>query len=252
MNYRTVVVDDDENARVRLKRMLQEIAAPCELVGEASDGFEAIQVINHVKPDLVLLDIEMPGMNGIDVLRYCPNDPYIIFTTAHSDFAVRAFETNAISYLLKPIGCEELTKSIIKLKNISRRRVEDIRESIGNLNIAKDQATLQVLAVKTGDNIKLLSLERIVCIKAEGKYTIVYTSEKSYVSNFSISEMEERLNAPQFVRVHRSFIVNLKYVVELNKLVDKKFRIILSTPIKEDIIVSKNYYDLLKSRIGLE
>jgi two-component system LytT family response regulator len=132
-----------------------------------------------------------------------------------------------------------------------RHSVEDIHDGLSKFKIAGQNTPLQVIPVKTGEDIKLLSLDSIICIKAESKYSIISTSQKSYISNFSISEIEERLNSPQFARVHRSYIVNLLHVVEFKKHFDKKFRVILDIPLKEDIIVSKNYYDLLKSKIGL-
>lgn len=249
--YTSIIIDDETNARERLIRILQEINAPCTIVAEAQNGFEAIQVINSLKPDLVFLDIEMPGLNGIEVLRHCSHDPFIIFTTAHDQFAIQAFEANTISYLLKPITQSMLLSAINKLHNMAKKRVEHIHTALATLESQRTISPLEFLPVKNGDTISLLKLDSIIWIAAEGKYTIIATQEKTFISNYSLTEIEERLNDFNFLRVHRSYIINLKYIVALQKITDKKVKIILTLPLKEDITVSQNYYDSLKERIGI-
>lgn len=252
MNYRTLIVDDETAACERLERMLNQLDAPCDIIGRAMNGFEAITMINELKPDVVFLDIGLPGINGIELLRHCTFNPFIIFTTAYDNYAIEAFEAKTISYLIKPISDERLDAALKKLVTMTRVPAETLSEKLQQTQIPSTRSTLQLLPVKTGDNIILLKLETIIWIGAEGKYSVIATKDKKLVSSYSISELEERLNPSWFMRVHRSFIVNLKHVLELRKLGSGKWKIITTVPSTEDIIVSKTYYDLLKERLNID
>jgi two-component system, LytTR family, response regulator len=251
MNYRTIIVDDEPAAYDRLKRMLIKLNAPCDIIGKAENGFKAISMINEVKPDVVFLDIDLPGINGIELLRHCSFDPFIIFTTAYDTYAIDAFDAKTISYLVKPISEEKLLLALSKLLKMARLPVESLASMLEPIAQHQVVAPLQLLPVKNGHNISLIRVETIIRAGAEGKYSIITTKEKQYLSNYSITELEERLQSPYFIRVHRSYIVNLKQVVEMRKLGIGKYKLIMDPPTGEDIIVSKNYYDDLKKRLKL-
>lgn len=251
MPYRTLIVDDEPAASDRLGRLLSRINAPCDIIGNAADGFEALRLINDSKPDVVFLDIELPGISGIELLRHCCFDPFIIFTTAYDHYAVEAFEAKTISYLVKPISEARLMTAIEKLLRMARIPAESLASILQPIAPAP-APKLSLLPVKNGDSIILLKKESIVWIGAEGKYTVIATKDKRYLSNYTISELEERLASPFFLRIHRSYIVNLKHVVELRRIGDGKVKLITEVKADEDIVVSKNYYEDLKDRLGID
>lgn len=242
MTFRTLIVDDESSA-CDLDRMLTRIQAPFKIIGKASNGFDAIRIINNLKPDLVFFDMKLSGINGGELLNRCKFNPYIILTTTIENHATSAYEEKSISYLVKPISEKRLVTAIIKflkMPDVSPKPVP-----------IKRPAKLPFLPVKNGDAIFLIPTESIVWISAEGKYTIIATKEKEYISNYSISEVEKRLNQPSFLRVHRSYIVNLKHIVEFRRIGTNKLRCITSPLPDENIFVSKNYYDNLMERLNM-
>jgi two-component system, LytTR family, response regulator len=252
MNYRTLIVDDEPGACERLGRMLTQLDAPCDIIGKAENGYQALTMINEAKPDVVFLDIDLPGINGIEVLRHCSFDPFIIFTTAYDNYAIDAFEAKTISYLVKPISENRLVTALDKLVKMTRVPAGSLASILQPIALHSPRFPLALLPVKSGETILLIKIETIVRISAEGKYTVILTKDKQFVSNYSISELEERLVSPYFIRVHRSHIVNLKHVIEMRKMGIGKYQLIIDEPSHEAIIVSKNYYDELKKRLKLE
>jgi two-component system, LytTR family, response regulator len=252
MNYRTLIVDDEPAACERLDRMLTQLNSPCDIIGKAENGYQALTLINDVKPDVVFLDINLPGINGLELLRHCSFDPFIIFTTAYDSYAIDAFEAKTVSYLVKPISETQLLLALNKLVKMTRVSVGTLASALQPIALHSTIAPLPLLPVKSGESVSLLKIETIVRISAEGKYTVILTKDKQYISNYSISELEERLMSPFFIRVHRSFIVNLKYVLEMRKIGMGKYKLILDIPAQNELIVSKNYYDELKKRLKME
>jgi two-component system, LytTR family, response regulator len=252
MNYRTLIVDDEPAACERLDRMLTQLNAPCDIIGKAENGYQALTLINDVKPDVVFLDINLPGINGLELLRHCSFDPFIIFTTAYDSYAIDAFEAKTVSYLVKPISETKLLLALNKLVKMTRVSVGSLASALQPIALHSTCAPLPLLPVKSGESVSLLKIETIMRISAEGKYTVILTKDKQYISNYSISELEERLGSPFFIRVHRSYIVNLKYVLEMRKIGMGKYKLILDIPAQNELVVSKNYYDELKKRLKME
>lgn len=251
MTYRALIVDDEPAACERLNRMLLRINAPCEIIGTAANGFDALIAINNEKPDVVFLDIELPGMNGIEMLRHCMYDPFIIFTTAYDQYAIDAFEAKTVSYLVKPISESRLLTAVNKLIKMVHVPVESVYALLKPLSNTYSTSPLPMLPVKQDSEFILLKNEWIICIRAEGKYTVISTKDKQYISNYSISELEQRLKSVFFLRVHRSYMINLRHVVKLQKNVDGKLHLVTDIPLDEEIIISKNYYDMLKERLDI-
>ncbi len=251
MTYRALIVDDESAACNRLDRMLARIQAPFEIIGKAADGFDALRIINDSKPDVVFFDLELPGINGIEMLRHCTCDPYIIFTTANDRYAIEAFEAKTISYLVKPISELRLLTAVEKLLKMAPLPAESLASMLKPV-VPLAVSQLPFLPVKNGNVIYLVPKESIVWICSEGKYTIIATKEKRYISNYSMTELEERLGSPFFLRVHRSYIVNLKHIVEMRKIGAGKMKLITRTLADEDIVVSKNYYNNLKERLVID
>jgi DNA-binding LytR/AlgR family response regulator len=207
-----------------------------------SNGFEAQSIINESKPDLVFLKVELPEINGIELLKQCIYDPYIIFISASERYAIRAFEAKTVYYLLKPYLETQLLAVFNKLEKMVRQPAA----------APPPTASLPFLAIKNGETTLLVKKESIVWIGAEGKYTIIATVKKQYVSSFTISELEQRLQSTFFMRIHRSYIVNLRHVVEMRKYGTGKMKLVTVTPAKEDIVVSRNYLDKLKQRLKID
>lgn len=209
MKVRTLVVDDEPLARAGLRAMLTAFDW-LEVVGEAADGVAAVEAINRLRPELVFLDVQMPGMLGVDVVRRIEQQPYIIFTTAFSQHAVSAFELGAVDYLLKPFGRARLSAAMERIRAA-------IGEPVGvgaleRLTGALTSGPISRLFVRTGVNLVPLLITEVVWFEADGDYVIAHTARTRHALSLSLSRLEERLDPQRFVRVHRAHIVNLDHV----------------------------------------
>ncbi len=205
---RVLIVDDEAPARSRLKELLQDCAAsqPLELVGEAGTGREALESLAQNPADVVLLDIRMPGMDGIEAAQHMqrlPHPPAIVFTTAYDNYAIQAFEVNAIDYLLKPVRAERLLAALLKAKALVAGSVEALRglEPQGRVH----------LSVYERGRIVLVPVEKIIYLRAELKYVTVRTAEREYLVEESLSSLEQEFDR-RFVRIHRNCLVARAYV----------------------------------------
>jgi DNA-binding LytR/AlgR family response regulator len=212
---RTLIVDDEAPARERLKRLLDGIRG-VELVGEAADGVEAVEIIEREKPDLVLLDIQMPGLDGFGVIEALKDPPSIVFVTAYDEYAIRAFEVNALDYLLKPF-------SRVRLEAAIRRAQEAMSEgqaSVSRLGPLLESLTAQGrymtrLAVRDRDRIRVLDVSDVDWIGVEQEQVIVHVAGETYLVRRTLAELAERLDPATFFRAHRSALVNLGRVQEV-------------------------------------
>ena len=209
MKVRTLVVDDEPLAREGLRAMLTAFDW-IEVIGEAADGDAAIEAINRLHPELVFLDVQMPGLFGTEVLSRIEGTPFVIFTTAFSQHAVTAFELGAVDYLLKPFGPARLSAA-----------VDRIRAAIGEpagvsalerMNGTITSGPISRLFVRTGGNLVPLSITDIAWFEADGDYVIAHTRSTRHTLALSLSRLEERLDPERFARVHRAHIVNLDHV----------------------------------------
>jgi two-component system response regulator AlgR len=205
---RILIVDDEAPARSRLRELLQDCAAsqPLQLIGEAANGREALAFLSQQPVDLVLLDIRMPGMDGIEAaqhMQHLAQPPAVIFTTAYDNYAIQAFEVNAIDYLLKPVRAERLLAALRKVKPLSPGGVAALRA------LAPQGRTH--LSVNERGRIILVPVEQIRYLRAELKYVTVRTAEREYLVEESLSHLEQEFDG-LFVRVHRSCLVARAYV----------------------------------------
>jgi two-component system LytT family response regulator len=209
VKVRTLVVDDEPVARAGLRAMLTAFEW-VEVVGEASDGEAAVEAIERLRPELVFLDVQMPGLLGTDVLRRIERQPFIIFTTAFSQHAVSAFELGAVDYLLKPFGPARLSAAM-----------ERIRSAIGEpaaagalerLSGALTSGPITRLFVRKGGGLVPLPVAEVWWLEAEGDYVIAHTGSSRHALHLSLNRLEERLDPRRFVRIHRGHIVNLDHV----------------------------------------
>jgi two-component system LytT family response regulator len=215
--FRTILVEDERPAMNRLERMLNSINESIEIIDKAYSGSEAVDKINKYKPDLIFLDIQMPELTGFEVLEHLDCLPMIIFITAYDEFALKAFETNSVDYLLKPVTKERLNQALEKLSRFSDKDYDEIALKLKNLlnNIKSDK--LKRIQIKLGNKVKFLPVDDIYFLKADNKYVEVYTYENKYLINDPLSNLEKIL-PEDFVRIHRSVIINLKHSDEMFKV----------------------------------
>lgn len=233
-----VVIDDEAAGRTLIKQYLTEYPSLI-VVGEANNGVDAIKIINEFKPDLIFLDIQMPGKTGFEVLEDIEYLPQIIFSTAFDAFALKAFEVNAIDYLLKPFTKQRFQTALEKVrindKSTLQNRI-DLVESIQTKTYSN-----RVLVQKGYKLINIL-VDEIIFIEAQDDYALVYTSKDSYLTNKGISTIHKKLNPEEFLRVHRSFVVSINHIKEVLKDTNG-FQIITSN--NKKINVSRSYSEVM-------
>jgi len=236
---RTVIADDEVLARLKLRQVLRD-EADVEIVGECATAAETIQVVNATGPDLLFLDIRMPDMDGFDVVgalmsRQSVALPHIVFTTAYDQYAVRAFEIHAIDYLLKPFTTERLRSAIQRVRE--QMAAAEVKGG-ANAETAVHAYTTR-LVFKSRGRILFLSVDDIRWIEAEENYVRICTGAESHLLRETIGHMEARLNPQMFLRVHRSAIVNLRYVKEVKSENDGDATVMLVSG--ERIAMSRSY-----------
>jgi two-component system LytT family response regulator len=209
VRVRTLVVDDEPLARAGLRAMLTAFEW-VEVVGEAADGETAVTEINRLEPELVFLDVQMPGLLGTDVVRRLERQPFIIFTTAFSQHAVSAFELGAVDYLLKPFGRTRLAAAMERIRAAIGEPVSV--GALDRLTGALSRGPITRLFVRTGGNLVPLLVADIAWFEADDDYVVAHTVRTRHTLNLSLSRLEERLDGERFLRVHRAHIVNLDHV----------------------------------------
>jgi DNA-binding LytR/AlgR family response regulator len=215
MTIRTLIVDDEAPARERLKRYLAGLEG-VEVIGEAPDGVQAVEMIDAHSPDLVLLDIQMPGLDGFGVVEALADPPAIIFVTAYDQYAIRAFEVHALDYLLKPFKQVRLAKAIHRARE-ALTEGRDIGAQLRPLleGLAAEGRYLTRLAVRDRECVRVLDASQIDWIGIEEEMVQVHVGERAYRIRRTLADLEARLNPNRFFRAHRSAIVNLDRVQEI-------------------------------------
>ena len=236
-----LIVDDERFAREELRFLLEDIHR-VKIVGEAESGEKAVIQAIQLQPDVVFLDIEMPKMNGMEVakaLKELKKIPLIVFATAFPQFAAEAFRINAVDYLLKPYDKEEINQAVERIqKELFPVTNVDANHGLGKLAVEKD------------GEIDYISIEKILYMYPEGKQSKIITKENKYVIKSSLKELEQRLMPYSFFRIHRSYLVNLYYVIRLTPWFNGAYHIELEG-VKEQLPVSRNYAKALRERLEM-
>ena len=210
---KVIIVDDEAAGRKLIKEYLEDFK-DLILLGEANNGVDAVKIINEFKPDLVFLDIQMPGMTGFDVLTHLEELPQIIFSTAYDQYALKAFEVHAVDYLLKPYTKDRFKMAVERLnKSMETNSARPLAESL----LIETSKYPERILVQKQNKLVTISIEDVIRIEAYGDYSKLITVNDTFFSNYGISTLEEKLNESIFIRVHRSSIINLNKVKELNK-----------------------------------
>jgi two-component system LytT family response regulator len=249
---RALIADDEALARKFIRRMLKD-DRDVEIVGECTNGKETVALIRKQNPDLVFLDVQMPEMNGFAVLESIGVDqlPGVIFTTAYEQYAIRAFELHALDYLLKPFDQARFKDAIKHAKERFRsRRQKDERLQMSALleSIKNKPQYLDRLVIKAGGRITFLSTDEINWIEADDKYVHLHTGKVSPMVRQTLSAMETQLDPRKFRRIHRSAIVNVERIKELQPLFSGEHSILLEDGTK--LTLSRNYRDKLFEFLG--
>ncbi len=246
--YRALIADDEPAARRILRTMLATHADLVEIIGEAKNGAEAVEMIDAQKPDLVFLDIQMPGFTGFEVLQQISHQPNIIFTTAYEEYALKAFETFSVDYLLKPIRQERLDAALEKLKSFGKT-IES--SAIKKLAQNYEQKKPTAFPVRLGDRILLLRYEQLSYFEADDKYVALFTvAGKKYLTDNTLNGLEQKLPS-NFLRVQKSYIINKEKIKEIHKHFNGRFVIIMDDKTQSRILSGMTFYEVIKEELGI-
>lgn len=247
MTLRIVIVDDEPPARARLRRLLKA-HDDVEVVAECGDGATAVQVIEAESPDLVLLDVQMPELDGFEVLRTLdvPELPEIIFVTAFDKYAVRAFEVHALDYVVKPVEQDRFDRALLR----ARQHLSEQRDGIAGLlrDLARERAYLTRMPVRSEGRIKVIDLVEVDWLGAADNYVIIHAGAREYLVRDTIAAVERQLDPAQFVRVHRSTIVRIDRIAELVPDLHGDFRIRLKNG--AELALSRTYRARVEAQFG--
>ena len=236
---KVIIVDDEKAGRKLIKEYLSNFPALI-LLGEANNGVDAVKMINEFKPDLVFLDIQMPGLTGVDVLKHLEELPQIIFSTAYDQYALKAFEVHAVDYLLKPYTQERFKVAVEKVtSNIADNKAKELTNSL----LMDAEKYPQKILVQAKNKLVTISVKDIIRIEAYGDYSKIITEEKTFISNYGISQLEQKLDEAIFLRVHRSSIINIDKIEELNKY-GKSYDVTMQN--KDIVRVSRGYMETIR------
>ncbi|MBM3416517.1 MAG: response regulator transcription factor [Bacteroidetes bacterium] len=250
--FKAILIDDEPAARRLMKSLLQEYRDLVEVIGEAASGEEALEKIESLKPDLIFLDIQMPDLTGFEVIERMEHRPDIIFTTAYEQYAIKAFETFSIDYLLKPIKEERLQISMEKLKKYDKLSagidISGLQQMIEQLK-APHKAT--ALPVRSGDRINLLKFENISYLEANDKYVFIHTIDgQKHLTDQSLTVLEGKLPS-QFYRVQKSFIINKERIKEMHKHFNGRYLFIMEDKNLTKITSGRTYQEGIKAEFNL-
>ena len=248
--YTALIIDDERLARERIKKLLGQFPDSFTIVGEAENGFEAEQKIKDLNPDVIFLDIEMPGLTGFELLKKLDVVPIVVFCTAYEDYSLKAFETNSIDYLVKPVREERLKQTVLKIKQLKNNfSKENVFKAIDTINQAKEKKTVSSITVKKGDNIEFVKLEQISHFEATDKYVTLYTNSGKELIEQSLTQLQEKLPA-NFLRVHRGFLINTDYVEMFQKYFNSRYVVSLLDENKTKITSGRTYKEAIKNYIN--
>jgi two-component system, LytTR family, response regulator len=246
---RAFLVDDETLALKRLQRMLAATKR-VQIVGTSTDPVEAVRSILEVKPDILFLDIEMPGMTGFEMLAHLRPQPWVVFTTAYDRYALEAFGVNSVDYLLKPIEAAHLDRALDKIERLrgTSATPPKLTELIERLTAPDYPARV---ASKVGEKIEFVDLDHVTHFFASDKLTFAATAVKNYAVDYTIQELEQKLDPGKFVRVHRATLVNVAHVQELHTWFAGRMMVRLKDPKQTELTVSRDRVRALKERLGI-
>ena len=244
---KVIIIDDEPLARIMVKEQLQK-HPQLELVAECGDGFEGIKAIQQHQPDLIFLDIQMPKINGFEMLELIDDPPAVIFTTAYDEYAIKAFEAHAIDYLLKPYDQQRFDKAIAKWQEQKTTNAGNITPELLE-TASQSPSQNQRIVIKDGSKIKIIPVHDVLYLEAADDYVKVHTKEGYSLKNKTMNHFEQALDGGLFVRCHRSYIVNIQQITRIDPYEKDNHVAILRSGVK--VPVSRSGYGKLRQVLGL-
>jgi DNA-binding LytR/AlgR family response regulator len=249
---RAIIADDEEQLRRYLRSQLAEVWPDLTICGEARNGQEALALIEQYQPEIAFLDIRMPGLSGIEVAKKIAGSCWVVFVTAYDQYAVEAFEHEALDYLLKPVTHERLERTIKRLRQQiapSHKPPPEVSEIVERLMARLSQRHtpqyLQFVRVQQGDGIRLIPVEEVHYFKASDKYTLVITKEGESIIRKPVKELADELDPQRFWRIHRGTIVNVQCIAQVSRSVTGRGVVRLKDR-PESLVISRQYIHLFK------
>ncbi len=243
-----IIIDDEKPARELIRSYLNDYPE-IEILAECSDGFEALKAINSLKPDFIFLDIQMPKLTGIEILEVLDYKPLVVFSTAYDEFAIKAFELNAIDYLLKPFSTNRFAEALMKLNDRIKNMVKESKKVEEFIEHARNnEEKLHRVVVKTGSKIKVIPIDDINYFEANDDYVMIYSSQGRFIKQATMKYFESHLPDDQFIRIHRSYIVNIQQIVQLELYEKDSYLVVLKDGNK--LKTSKSGYKNIKEKLN--
>ncbi len=239
---RVILIDDEPLARSILRNYCERISS-LEIIGECENGFDAVKMIDEKTPDLIFLDVQMPKLNGFEVLELIQHQPKVIFTTAFDEFAVKAFDANAIDYLLKPFLFERFEQAFDKCSN-SNENNENKFSGQSSINLNEKQR----IVIKDGEDINIIPLHELIYIEAYDDYVKLFTEEGRFVKKQTMAYYEKTLPDNAFIRIHRSSIIAIDRIHKIENAEKGRYQVLLTNGVR--LPISRNALPELKSRLG--
>lgn len=261
VNLRVITVDDDERERIVLRYILEQIE-DVKIIGEANNGLEAVLLIKDKKPELVFLDVNMPELSGLETAQRIGelnHPPLIVFVTQHPDFAVEAFALDALDYIVKPIQPDRLQETVNRAQKrlvhdkLIENLVEDkLKERIDLFikKLRREEMWLDKLPIRERGKITIINQEDVIFAESQGKKVFIHTDKQAYPTNYTLNELENRLDRNSFLRVHQAFIVNLNRIKEIESFGEGSYLINLDRS-KKQIMLSRARAKVLRKKLGL-
>lgn len=254
MGIRVVIADDETLAREQIEEFLKKFD-DCELLAVCKDGIEALGAIEEHRPDLLFLDIEMPELNGFDVLQRCHVAPLptVVFVTAYDKYAIQAFEAHALDYLLKPFDFERFERAMLRARRqIAASRSGELSEKLLAMLEARKARPkyLDRLAIKSRGRVIFLKTDEITWIEAAGNYLELHAGKESHLIREPIGDFEQRLDPERFIRIHRSCIVNVEYIKELQPGFGGEYLVVMTDG--QQLTASRGYRERLQQLLSNE
>ena len=245
---RTILIDDETPARDILRHYLNDYP-DIEIIAESADGFDGLKKITELKPDLVFLDIQMPRLTGFELIEVMTEKPVVIFTTAYDQYAIRAFELNAIDYLLKPFPKERFRNAVLKARErigVADKHTESSGPVLGNL--PRPENSLNRIVTRKGNSINIIPVDQVRYVEAQDDYVMIYSTSGKALKQQTMKYYEDNLPKKSFVRIHRSYIVRIEEIKKLEPYTKDNHVAVLHSG--EKLPVSRNGYKNLKEELN--
>ncbi len=245
IKQKAIIVEDEALARGLVKSYLSS-HVNIELIGEFADGFSGLKAINELKPDIVFLDVQMPKLTGLELLELVEGNPHIIFTTAYDEYAINAFDLNAVDYLLKPFSKERFDRALDKIFDKSATHQNT---KVSELKRHVDEKEIDKIVVKSNNNIHVIPLKEVLFIESEDDYVMIHTKTGKHLKHQTMKYYEEHLSNSEFIRIHRSYIVRVAEINKIEKYGKDSYQVMLKNG--KALKVSRSRYQELKTILGI-